>query len=101
MRLRDFPSPRLTYADLATIVRYAPADSAIARSIDPRTAHTNESEFLRSIEYSLRWLVWSKTKDGSKNRNHPEQVLFPWETPKAAFEFDVMTVEEANAFLGW
>lgn len=103
LRLRDLPSPDLTYVDLAAIVRQSPPDSAIARATQPLAAHSNESEFLRSIEYSMRWLVWAKTKDGSKGRNMPEPITFPWEESQSTqlFAADVMTTDEADAFLGW
>lgn len=102
MRLRDLPSPRLTYGDVIAIVRQSPHDSAIYRSaFGPQADHGHEAELLRSIEYSLRVLTWMKTKDGSKGRNAPEAILFPWEKAKQAFEADVMTMDEAAAFLGW
>jgi len=80
---------------------FLPPESATWRAVAPEATHSNEAELLRSVEYSLRLLVWAKTKDGAKNRNHPDAVLFPWEKPQAEYEFDVMTFDEANAFLGW
>lgn len=35
---------------------------------------------MSSIEYSLRWLVWSKTKDGQNNRRRPKPVTQPGTT---------------------
>lgn len=69
----------------------------------PVSAHTYEAEFLRSVEHSLRWLVWAKTKDGSKNRNMPEPITFPWEEHQSTqmFAADVMTTDEVDEFLGW
>lgn len=95
-----FP-PELGAREVADLAAYLPPESATFRHLDPRAVHSNESELLRSVEYSLRWLVWAKTKDGSKGRNMPEPITFPWEQAKAAFEFDVMTTGEVDALLGW
>lgn len=97
LRLRDLPSPHLTYQDLAAIVRQAPPDSAIVRSMGPQATHTTEAELLRSVEYSLRALVWAKSGRGKK----PEPLVFEWEKPKSVYEFDVMTTDEVDDFLGW
>lgn len=37
---------------------------------------TQELLLGRAVD-ALNWLVWSKTKDGHKNRNRPKSVL-PW-----------------------
>jgi hypothetical protein len=37
---------------------------------------------LADIADGIDWLVWSKTKDGSKNRRHPEPRERPGVTPK-------------------
>lgn len=59
---------------------------------------------LRSIEYSLRWLVWSKTQAAERGLHMPKPHYFPWETkpePRGGWRGDAMTIEEADAFLGW
>lgn len=49
--------------------------SALARAIDPDTgAWTKLDYWLSSIEYTLRWLQWAKTKDGAHNRNKPKPI---------------------------
>jgi hypothetical protein len=56
---------------------------------------------LRSVDYSLRWLVWAKTEDGSRGRNCPEPVRFPWEhRPRTEWTGDLMTRVEADALMG-
>lgn len=96
----SFPPP-LGAREAADMAVYLPPDSATWTAIVPQAGHSNEAELLRSIEYSLRILTWMKTKDGSKGRNAPEPISFPWEKAKQAFEADVMTMDEAAAFLGW
>lgn len=81
----------------------APADSPLARSLEPAVAGQLDTQLLRSIEYSLRWLSWAKTEDGKRNRNRPEWVRFPWETPAKGdgFRGDSMDLDEAADWLGW
>lgn len=61
-----------------------------------------ELGFLSSIEYSLRWLKWAKTKDGSAGRNVPQPIsLLPEKkTGIEAEDFVAMTPDEMDAFLG-
>lgn len=47
----------------------------LARAIDPDAgAWTRLDYWLSSIEYSLRWLQWAKTKDGARGRNRPKPI---------------------------
>ena len=104
LRLRDFPSENLTWRDLAVIVRCAPADSPLARVMEPSVAGQIDVQLLRSIDYSLRWLSWAKTKDGQAGRNRPEWVTFDWEKPARGadgYRGDTMELEEAADWLGW
>ena len=34
-----------------------------------------ETQLVAMIVDAVRWLCWSKTKDGSRNRNRPESIL--------------------------
>lgn len=98
----SFPPSDVGASEAADMAVFLPRDSATWLAMEPQAAHTTEAELLRSVEYSLRLLVWAKTKDGAKNRNRPEPELFRWESKaEPMYEFDVMTVDEANAFLGW
>lgn len=58
---------------------------------------------LRSIEYSLRWLAWTKTAAAERGRDVPEYHYFPWETKPdpGGWRGDAMTTDEADDFLGW
>ena len=77
-RLRDFPSPALTYGDLLVVVRQCPAGSAVARSVDPEQSAWGISEhLLATAADSLAWLVWAKSEDASKRRNKPRPIPRP------------------------
>lgn len=92
--------------EVADWVANLPPESAVFRASNPDGSwqHTHELELLRSVEHSLRWLVWAQTVDGGKNRNIPEPHRFPWEpVPQVAGSIrgDVMTLDEAAEWLGW
>ena len=77
LRLRQLGSPMLSWRDIWAIVANLQRGTPLARAIDPSMAWTQTDYWLQSIEYSLRWLVWAKTKDGSKNRKKPKPVEAP------------------------
>lgn len=91
----------ITWHDAWLLAAHAPAGSPLATVLDPRLAWTPTDWWMQSVEYSLRWLVWSKTKDGQKNRRRPE----PRPAPKAPKETKadpnlmVMDTTELDAFL--
>jgi hypothetical protein len=71
--------------------------------LNPHWQQRVDTDLLRSVEVSLRWLVWAKTKDGLAGRNMPEPWLFPWEQDPAdaAIAGDAMTFDEASDWLKW
>ena len=69
---KDF---RISHAVDLTVM--LPANARIRTAAEPATVWGWNEYLLADISYSLRWLVWSKTKDGSKNRNHPKRILPP------------------------
>lgn len=90
------------------LVRHAGPDSALVRQVLGSDRHEvaiqqHMLELSRMAEYSLRWLVWAKSKDGARGANHPEPYRFPWEPEpdRGGWHGDVMTVDEADDFLGW
>ena len=105
--MRDWPCDDFNIRDLLVIVRNARPDSALGRELHPDTQPhflaQHQLYLARSMDMTLRWLQWSKTKDGSKGRNMPEPYPFPWEdtTPPGTMRGDSMTVDEAADFLGW
>ncbi len=54
-----------------------PQTARIRVAVDPSCAWGWVEHLLADAAYSLRWLVWSKTTDGSKNRNRPKRILPP------------------------
>jgi len=108
LRLRDFPSDRLTYGDLAAIIRNAPRTSAIARSVDPERAEWGVTDYLLAqVADAGAWLVWAKSADGAKGRNRPKPIPRPgWtddstETDTRHFGSDPVPLDELVDFLGW
>lgn len=77
VRLRWLGSPLLSWRDVYIIATHAKPGSPLARALDPSLAWTQTDYWLQSIEYSLRWLVWAKTKDGQKGRKKPKPVTPP------------------------
>lgn len=105
LRLRNFPSPSLTYGDMAVIVRQSSQDSAIARSVDPeQSAWSLSDQLLALVGDYLAWIAWSKTADGEKNRNRPKPIPRPGVTPDTdtqTFGSDPVPLGELEEFLGW
>lgn len=105
LRLRDFPSPGLTYGDMAIIVRQSPQGSSIARSVDPEASQWGLTDQLLALvgDY-LAWIAWSKTADGEKNRNRPKPIPRPGVETDAdtrKFGSDPVPIDELEDFLGW
>lgn len=101
-RLRDWPYNGVTWGDLLSLVQYAQPDSATFKALNPQWQQDVDTDLLRSIEVSARWLVWAKTQDAKAGRNIPEPWLFPWEQPAdEAIKGDAMTLDEAADWLQW
>ena len=76
--MRDCPSPQFNWRDLYVIVKNSSPRTKLYAAHYPDKAEYGTQEMLlgRAVD-ALNWLVWSKTKDGHKNRNRPKSVL-PW-----------------------
>lgn len=90
------------------LVKHSGPDSALVRAVMGGDRHEialrqHELELLRMAEFSMRWLVWAKSRDAQHGRNAPEPYRFPWEPEpdRGGWHGDVMTVDEADDFLGW
>lgn len=59
---------------LATLCSGLPDDCRVKRVMSGAPIST-QTMLLASIADSLRWLVWSKTKDGKRNRHQPKSIL--------------------------
>ena len=83
------------------IAANAPAGRRLAGLLDERSIWTPTDWWLRSIEYSLRWLMWAKTKDGQRNRSKPKPAPAPGDgTPKKRDpELTGMSKTELRAYL--
>ena len=100
-RLRECGLP---LRDVAAMASYLPEESSTYRVLNPHHPHSHDLEMLRSIEHSLRWLVWAKTTAAEKGQNVPEHHWFPWEDKPvhpSAVRGDAMSQDEADEFLGW
>ena len=86
------------------VVRQAQPDTATFKALNPRWQATPEVEFLRSMEYSLRWLQWAQTRQGSRGLGSPKPIYWPWEREKAArdsgFRGDPLPWEQVLKMLG-
>lgn len=112
LRLRDFPSARLSWADLLVIVQQAPPDSAVVRTAHPELSEwmspLKTNQMLHSVEFSLRQLVWSKSEDAAKGRKRsaPKPIPAPWvkddkEREVKHFGSAPIPIADLNDFLGW
>lgn len=80
---------------------HLPKESACHRAINPHWQRTIDIDLLRSIEYNQRALLrQSAGKRGGGG--YPEPIPLPWDPPpEGSVVGDVMTMEEADRFLGW
>ncbi len=93
----------LSFNDLYILCAHAPEGSALAGEIDPAAKWTHRDYMLWSMEYSLRWLAWSKTKDAQHKRHRPEPLPTPGkrkDTNSGRFtDIQPMSVDEMREYL--
>lgn len=97
-RLRWMGSRGLSWRDVWVICRSAPPKSPLAIALSPQMAWDTADYLLADMADSLRWLVWAKTRDGSKNRNQPQPIPRPGR-PGSKSDVQSMNVTEMKAFL--
>lgn len=86
--------------EVADMAMHLPPDSAVRRVLDPHWQRTNEIDLLREIEHDLRILAWQNS--ASRSTPVPERIPLPWDpAPAGTMQGDRMTMDEADAFLGW
>ena len=104
-RLSEMGTPAFPWPELRALVKQAPPMSAIARAVgEGREQHEWSLEVLRRIEYAVAALQYTVVSALSKRPGQPPKLIrFPWELPgdNDAIIGDLMTIEEANEFLGW
>lgn len=69
--------------------------SPLAAALDPAATWPVGNYLLSSIEYSLRWLCWAKTKDGEKGRNQPKPPVTPASQDSESGEKDLQGMASA------
>ena len=96
--LADPPDP-LT---LATLWVQLPEQSRCVRKHNPDAEWTDSERLLHSIEYTLRLILWQKTKDGQKGRDQPKPLKTPGEIRRAKQAADnaLANKAEIDAILG-
>ena len=77
VRLRWLGRSLLSWNDIYLIVANSEPGTPLAKALDKRMVWKPIDFWMRSIEYSLRWLVWAKTKDGQKGRRKPKPMQPP------------------------
>lgn len=70
--IADYKSLDVEYA--AVLACGLPADSRTVRKLSGQKLSVTDTLLAMAVD-KLAFLVWSKTKDGYKNRNRPESVL--------------------------
>lgn len=102
LRLRDLGTERLTWRDLKVIVtRMPPHKSAVALEQSPQDAPWGLAEhLLAELTDTQHLLLWSKTKDGQKNRDRPKPIERPGRRPEK-FGKQPLPLDEMHEWLGW
>ncbi|MDR1954283.1 MAG: DUF5361 domain-containing protein [Clostridiales Family XIII bacterium] len=81
----------------AELLVMLPQKSRVWVAMNPGNAWGWQEHFMSSMEFSLRWLVWAKTKDGQKNRNRPKPIRLRPEKAKKSTK--TMTADQMKAYL--
>lgn len=92
----------MTWRDLKVLIRHAPADSALARSLYSEEHQWQLTQYLLAdMADSLRWLVWSKTAAAQDGRDRPEPIPRPGLKPAVERIGTAAGIEVMDAFLSW
>lgn len=83
------------------MVAYLRPDSAVNRAMNPQWMWGLSEHLIAGMVDSLRWLVWSKTKDGQHNRNHPQPLPRPGVAAPERLGDKPVSIADMNDFLGW
>lgn len=103
LRLRWLGTERLTWRDLAVIVRNSPQHSALMAATSPDEAAFGPTEIMLAvIEHRLRVLAW---QNGGGKGKYPEMMPIPGSaqapTGGTVMAPTPVSIEEMNARLGW
>ena len=85
----------------AELAAFLPQDSRCFTADHPINEWTLERQLLALVEYRLHWLCWTRTEDGTKNRNHPKCLIPSAEHERRATSGDAvrMPVDEMMQFV--
>lgn len=101
LRLRQLGTSALTWRDLKVIVKHLGPDSALGRAMYPDGGWGLQEMLTAALVDTARWLVWAKTEDGRRGRNMPTPIPRPGVEGPEREGNTVMTVAEADKFLGY
>lgn len=87
-----------SFDDAYLLAQFAEPGTPLAQALNPEAMWTRTDYMLQSIEYSLRWLAWTKTEDAQKRRNKPKPIPTPAEQAKPK-ELEGMSKSELRALL--
>ena len=71
--------PEIDFVRLSTLWSQLPAESRTARRQNPELVWSATEYLLRNIEFHLRGLVWSMSKDAKSRINEPKPIKTPAE----------------------
>ena len=74
----DLEKGSISLYQVASCAAYLPPDGAVACEYNSGTiVWGKDTQIMADMANSLRWLCWSKTKDGQKGRNRPDIIKPP------------------------
>lgn len=87
-------------AHAAILAAQLPEGARSLGAIDPVLSWSTDRYLLASIEYSLRALLWTKTKDAAKGRNRPKMVPTPSQRERLRKKVEGTDIERIRKALG-
>ena len=86
---------RISVIHVASCAAYLPPNGAVAYESHGKTVQWDiDTLMISDVANSLRWLVWSKTKNGQKNRKRPTMLEPPKQAKEKPQAYEVDKVKE-------
>lgn len=107
LRWRDVGSSRLSWRDLAAIIRAAQPGSAIFHVLSPESAGWSQTDYILADLYDAvnRGAYYSALAAGVKRPKRPKPYPRPGLTPKdrdvRTFRTEPMPIDQMRQWLGW
>lgn len=94
--------PEIDFVRLSILWSQLPAESRTARRQNPELVWSATEYLLRNIEFHLRGLVWSMSKDAKNRINEPKPIKTPAEIARNKQHKDAALVnkQEIDRILG-